>query len=138
MTLWSLKSSSMRCVLIPPVRCTHCLGHSMWGFACRRLTWAYGSQAPCRCDAGRGAPRLRAVLVALQTPPKKAREGNATMNIKKIYANDNGQSTLVCEKCGKTRVINIADFKDISKLLKVKCTCGHVFFASIEVRKFYR
>jgi len=28
--------------------------------------------------------------------------------------------------------------KNIGKLLKVKCSCGHFFFVSIEVRKFYR
>jgi hypothetical protein len=68
----------------------------------------------------------------------KAQEGNVTMNIKKIYANDHGQGTLVCEKCGKTRVIKLADFANICKLLKVNCKCGYVFFVSIEVRKFYR
>ena len=60
------------------------------------------------------------------------------MEIKKIYANDNEKGTLICEKCGKTRVINLSDFKNISKPLKVKCSCGNFFFVSIEVRKFYR
>ena len=66
------------------------------------------------------------------------REGNVTMNIKKIYANDSDKGTLVCEKCGKTRTINLSEFKNIDKPLKVKCGCGHVFFVRIEVRKFYR
>src|SRR5215510_4535692 len=60
------------------------------------------------------------------------------MDIKKIYANEDEKGTLVCEKCGKTRVISLPDFKNISKPLKVKCSCGHLFFVSIEVRKFYR
>ena len=60
------------------------------------------------------------------------------MDIKKIYANENEEGTLVCEKCGKTRVINLSDFKNIGKPLKVKCSCSHFFFVSIEVRKFYR
>jgi|SRR5215813_9149983 len=60
------------------------------------------------------------------------------MEIKKIYVNDNEKGTIICAKCGKTRVINLSDFKNIAKLLKVKCSCGHFFFASIEVRKFYR
>jgi hypothetical protein len=60
------------------------------------------------------------------------------MDIKKIYANEDEQGTLVCEKCGKTRVINLSDFKNIGKPLKVKCSCSHFFFVSIEVRKFYR
>ena len=60
------------------------------------------------------------------------------MEIKKIYANEDEKGTLVCEKCGKTRVINLSDFKNIGKPLKVKCSCSHFFFVSIEVRKFYR
>ena len=60
------------------------------------------------------------------------------MEIKKIYVNDNEKGTLICEKCGKTRVVNLSDFKNIGKPLKVKCSCGHFFFVSIEVRKFYR
>jgi hypothetical protein len=60
------------------------------------------------------------------------------MDMKKIYANEDEKGTLVCEKCGKTRVINLSDFKNIGKPLKVKCSCGHFFFVSIEVRKFYR
>ncbi len=47
------------------------------------------------------------------------------MDIKKIYANEDGKGTLVCEKCGKTRVINLSDFKHIGKPLKVKCKCSH-------------
>jgi len=60
------------------------------------------------------------------------------MEIKRIYVNDNEKGTLICDQCGKTRVVNLADFKNIGKPLKVKCSCGHFFFVSIEVRKFYR
>jgi len=60
------------------------------------------------------------------------------MNVKKIYANESDKGTLVCEKCGKTRTINLSEFKNIGKLLKVKCGCEHVFFVRIEIRKFYR
>jgi hypothetical protein len=60
------------------------------------------------------------------------------MEIKKIYVNENEKGTLICEKCGKTRVVDLSDFKNIGKPLKVKCSCGHFFFVSIEVRKFYR
>jgi len=60
------------------------------------------------------------------------------MELKKIYVNDNAEGTIICEKCGKTRVVNLSDFKNIGKPLKVKCSCGHLFFVRIEVRKFYR
>src|SRR5712692_5639901 len=62
---WCLKNSSTRCGLIPPVRCTLCLGRSTWGSASSRLTWAHGSQAHCRRDAGRVALGFLAVLDAL-------------------------------------------------------------------------
>ncbi len=58
------------------------------------------------------------------------------MDVKKIYAPDKEKGTLSCEQCGKTRVINISDVR--SNLQKVRCSCGHVFFISIEMRKFYR
>ena len=57
------------------------------------------------------------------------------MDVKKIYPQDN-KGTLVCEKCGKTRVINVSDVK--SNPQKIRCSCQHEFFISIEVRKFYR
>ncbi len=60
------------------------------------------------------------------------------MELKKIYVDDNEKGTIICEKCGKTRVVNLSDFKNIGKPLKVKCSCGHFFFVRIEVRKFYR
>jgi len=60
------------------------------------------------------------------------------MELKKIYVNDNEKGTLICGKCGKTRVVNLSDFKNIGKPLKVKCSCGHFFFVSLEFRKFYR
>src|SRR5215475_15844127 len=60
------------------------------------------------------------------------------MKLKKIYVNDNEKGTLICEKCGKARVVNLSDFKNIGKPLKVKCSCGYFFFLSIEVRTFYR
>ena len=59
------------------------------------------------------------------------------MDVKRIYAHDN-QGTLVCEQCGKGKVINIAGIKIIGEPLKIRCGCGHTFFISIEVRKFYR
>ena len=60
------------------------------------------------------------------------------MEIKKIYIHDNAKGTLICEKCGKTRVVNLSDFKNIGKPLKVRCRCGHCFFVSLEVRNYYR
>ena len=37
------------------------------------------------------------------------------METQKIYVNDNEKGTIICEKCGKTRVVNFSDFKNIGK-----------------------
>jgi len=66
------------------------------------------------------------------------RPAGGYMEIKKIYVNDSEQGTLICAKCGKTRVVNLSDFKSLGKPLKVKCSCGHFFLVTIEFRKFYR
>lgn len=58
------------------------------------------------------------------------------MEVKKLYSQDNATATLVCEQCGKTRVINISTVKTNPQ--KVRCSCKHEFLISIEVRKFYR
>jgi len=58
------------------------------------------------------------------------------MEVKKLYSPDNATVTLVCEQCGKTRVINVSAVK--SNPQKVRCSCQHEFFISIEMRKFYR
>lgn len=61
-----------------------------------------------------------------------------TDDIKKIYANEQRQGTVVCEQCGKARVIDVAPLLHLNKPVKVKCGCGHGFTISIEVRQFYR
>ncbi len=66
------------------------------------------------------------------------REGSLAMDIKKILANAEGKGTLVCAQCGNRRIMDVAYYSNVGKPLKVKCSCGHVFFVSIEVRKFYR
>ena len=58
--------------------------------------------------------------------------------IKTVYANDQKQVTLVCEQCGKTKVMHVSDCPHIGKPLKARCDCGHVFSIRIEGRKFYR
>jgi len=60
------------------------------------------------------------------------------MDVKTIYAPDKETGTLVCEQCGQTRVVKISEVKIIGTPRKVRCNCGHVFFISIEMRKFYR
>src|SRR5215471_4499855 len=96
---WSLKSSSTKCVLILPVRSMPCLEHSMWAFASNHPTWEHGSLGRCRREAGRACD-LQVLVVS--------RKEKCSMEVRKIYVNDNEKGTLICEKCGKTRVINFS------------------------------
>ena len=57
------------------------------------------------------------------------------MEVKKLYPQDN-KATMVCDQCGKTRIINVSDVKHNPQ--KVRCSCKAEFFISIEGRKFYR
>jgi hypothetical protein len=60
------------------------------------------------------------------------------MDVKKIYADAQNKGTVVCAQCGKTRLLDVSQFKHVGKPLKVKCSCSHTFLISIEARKFYR
>ncbi len=66
------------------------------------------------------------------------REGSLAVDIKKILANAEGKGTLVCAQCGTSRMMDLSHYANVEKPLKVKCSCGHVFFVSVEGRKFYR
>ena len=71
------------------------------------------------------------------TPGAPAR-GDVDLPVMTIYASQQGQATIVCSQCGKTKVIQVADFYPLQLPLKVKCPCGYRFAITLEVRKFYR
>jgi hypothetical protein len=56
----------------------------------------------------------------------------------KVYVNNQYEATIVCEKCGKWRKKDVSSFISTKRLLKIKCTCDHVFDVFLEVRSFYR
>lgn len=58
--------------------------------------------------------------------------------MKKIYVNDDNQSTIICPKCAFTKQIDMTNFKNTQKRVKGKCRCGEVFGFTIEFRKNYR
>lgn len=61
------------------------------------------------------------------------------MDVKTVYAQENGKVTVVCEQCGYTRVFTVSDVVQVAgQPRRVRCRCKHEFFISIEVRKFYR
>jgi len=60
------------------------------------------------------------------------------VDVKKIYANNADTGILVCDQCGLTKSINVANLKNVKKPIKVTCQCGSIFFITIETRKYYR
>ena len=49
------------------------------------------------------------------------------VKIKTIYADEHERGTLLCDQCGKIKIVTISDLKNIGRALKVKCGCGHIF-----------
>lgn len=60
------------------------------------------------------------------------------MIVKKIYTDANNKGTILCEQCGRTRILDVTNLKQSNKPLKVRCKCGYVFAIMIETRKYYR
>jgi hypothetical protein len=56
----------------------------------------------------------------------------------KFYVNDTNQTTIVCPKCGFTKMIDTTNYKETQKRLKANCKCGEVFKFTLEFRKHYR
>ena len=56
------------------------------------------------------------------------------VKIKTIYADEHERGTLLCDQCGKIKIVTISDLKNIGRALKVKCGCGHIFFIKVGPR----
>ena len=60
------------------------------------------------------------------------------MNTKKIYINPDNEGQIVCPSCKKTKLINVANYRNPEKPIRVKCQCGHNFTITLEYRKCHR
>ena len=58
--------------------------------------------------------------------------------MKKIFADDTNQATIICPKCLIEKNIDVTNFKNTHKRLKAKCRCGEVFRLTLEFRKHHR
>lgn len=60
--------------------------------------------------------------------------------MKKVYINEKNIATIVCPKCEKTKSVDVTEYKDIDKAIRVKfkCACGYSDTILLERRKFYR
>lgn len=55
-----------------------------------------------------------------------------------IFTGGTATGTITCRQCGKTKDVDLSNFKHYRKNAKVKCACGAVFEVLFEARKFYR
>jgi len=55
-----------------------------------------------------------------------------------VYVDYTNQATIICPKCGLEKNIDVTNFKDTHKKLKVKCRCGKAFRLTLDFRKNYR
>lgn len=70
--------------------------------------------------------------------PEKNQEAVPLMIEKKFYVNREGLAMIVCPSCGKAKPFDVAKLPPGKMSLRVKCPCGTVFKAVIELRKHYR
>jgi Zn ribbon nucleic-acid-binding protein len=59
---------------------------------------------------------------------------------KKVFMDSQNMATFVCPECQKAKTIDVSQYKDIDKAVRVKCrcACGHSYTVLLERRKFYR
>jgi len=58
----------------------------------------------------------------------------------KVYITSQQMATFVCPKCSRSKSVNVSEYFNLDKLIKVnvKCPCGHAYTSILEKRKQYR
>lgn len=58
----------------------------------------------------------------------------------KIFANQDGTTTIICPQCGKLKQADISKFIDIRSVVRIRCRCicGYSYIAELERRRFVR
>lgn len=58
----------------------------------------------------------------------------------KVYITSQQMATFVCPKCSRSKTVNVSEYFNLDKLIKVnvKCPCGHAYTSTLEKRKQYR
>ncbi len=59
---------------------------------------------------------------------------------KKVFMDSSSKATFICPKCDKAKRVDVSEYRDIQKAVKVrcKCSCGHSYMVHLERRSFYR
>ncbi len=56
----------------------------------------------------------------------------------KIFVKEDNSAVIKCPFCMSVRTVSAVKFKELNKVLKVKCVCKKVFGVKFEYRKMYR
>ncbi len=59
---------------------------------------------------------------------------------KKVFMDSSSKATFICPKCDKAKRVDVSEYRDIQKAVKVRCrcTCGQSYMVMLERRSFYR
>ena len=60
------------------------------------------------------------------------------MAVQRVFLTSKTEAPITCMQCGVTRKVDVSRFDDVSKPLRVKCACGHVFSVIVDKRLYYR
>ncbi len=55
-----------------------------------------------------------------------------------FYVDQDERAQIICPKCGDSRLVDAARFRDFKTSLRIRCTCGEVFKGILDYRKSYR
>ncbi len=55
-----------------------------------------------------------------------------------VFTGGANTGTIACKQCGKAKVVDITNFRNTKKNLKVKCSCGSIFDVVFETRRYHR
>ena len=60
--------------------------------------------------------------------------------IEKVYITSKEMATFVCPQCQKSKTVNVSQYANLDKIVRVKvtCPCGHAYTSILEKRKKYR
>lgn len=60
--------------------------------------------------------------------------------MEKVYITSKQMATFCCPRCQKSKTVNVSQYANLDKIIKVnvKCPCGFAFISILEKRKKYR
>ena len=60
--------------------------------------------------------------------------------VEKVYITSKEMATFVCPQCQKSKTVNVSQYANLDKIVRVKvtCPCGHGYTSILEKRKKYR